>query len=88
VGVKTAGCSGLAYTLDFAKEEEIKTEDILFTEAGITVVVDPKSFLYLKGTEIDCVKEGLNEVPKFNNPNVKGACGCGESFTIADPEKS
>lgn len=79
-GVKNAGCSGLSYILDFAKE--LKDEDSIFETEGVKVIVDAKSLEYLKGTEIDCVKEGLNEQLKFNNPNVKSACGCGESFNI------
>lgn len=80
LGVKNAGCSGLSYILDFAKT--IQAEDRVFETEGVKVIVDAKSLEYLKGTEIDCVQEGLNEQLKFNNPNVKNACGCGESFNI------
>ncbi len=79
-GVKNAGCSGMSYVLDFALE--IKADDHIFETAGIKVVVDPLSLEYVQGTEIDCVEEGLNAALKFNNPNVKSACGCGESFNI------
>lgn len=78
LGVKNAGCSGLSYVLDFALET--KPEDKIFETNGIKVFVDSASFEYLQGTEIDCVHEGLNAQLKFNNPNVKSACGCGESF--------
>lgn len=79
-GVKNAGCSGMSYVLDFALET--KTDDHIFETNGIKVMVDPLSIAYLQGTEIDCVYEGLNAQLKFNNPNVKSACGCGESFNI------
>jgi iron-sulfur cluster assembly protein len=80
LGVKTSGCSGLAYTLEFV--DETTSEDKLFEYFGATVVIDPKSLIYLDGTELDFVREGLNEGFKFNNPNVKAQCGCGESFNI------
>lgn len=80
VGVKTSGCSGLAYVLEFV--DETQPEDIVFTSHGVNVVVDPKSLAYIDGTEMDFVKEGLNEGFKFRNPNQKGECGCGESFTV------
>jgi len=79
LGVKTSGCSGLAYKLEFA--DEALPEDLVFESHGVKVLVDPKSLPYLEGTELDYTKEGLNEGFKFNNPNVKGECGCGESFT-------
>ena len=80
LGVKTSGCSGMAYVLEFA--DELNEEDQVFEDHGIKVIVDPKSLIYLDGTELDFGKEGLNEGFKFNNPNVKDACGCGESFTV------
>ena len=80
LGVKTTGCSGMAYTLEFV--DEALPEDLTFKSHGITVVVDPKSLVYIDGTELDFTKEGLNEGFKFNNPNVKDECGCGESFTV------
>ena len=80
LGVRTAGCSGMAYVLEFADEKQ--EDDVVFEDHGVTVLVDPKSLLYLDGTELDYTKEGLNEGFKFNNPNVKDSCGCGESFNI------
>jgi len=80
VGVKTTGCSGLAYILEFV--DQVQEEDQLFESNGVTVIVDPKSLVYIEGTVVDFVKEGLNEGFKFQNPNVKGECGCGESFTV------
>lgn len=81
VGVRTSGCSGMAYVLEFV--DSVEPEDQVFTvEGGVTVVVDPKSLVYLSGTELDFVKEGLNEGFKFNNPNVRSECGCGESFNV------
>lgn len=80
LGVRTSGCSGMAYKLEFV--DEVQDEDLLFESHGVTVVVDPKSLAYLEGTELDFVREGLNEGFKFNNPNVKDACGCGESFNV------
>ena len=80
LGVKTSGCSGMAYVLEFV--DAIAPEDQVFEQHGVKVIVDAKSMLYLDGTELDFVREGLNEGFKFNNPNVKDACGCGESFTV------
>lgn len=80
VGVKTAGCSGLSYVLEFV--DELSAEDTVFDQGGFNLIVDPKSLLYLDGTELDYVKEGLNEGFQFNNPNVKSECGCGESFHV------
>ncbi|MEJ2508947.1 MAG: iron-sulfur cluster assembly protein IscA [Gammaproteobacteria bacterium] len=80
LGVRPSGCSGMAYVLEFA--DDIGEEDQVFECNGVKVIVDPKSLLYLDGTELDFGKEGLNEGFKFNNPNVKDQCGCGESFNI------
>jgi iron-sulfur cluster assembly protein len=80
LGVETTGCSGMAYVLEFA--DEISPEDQVFESQGIKVIVDPKSLVYLDGTELDYGKEGLNEGFRFENPNVKDTCGCGESFTV------
>lgn len=80
VGIKTTGCSGLAYVLEFV--DELAEGDEVFEKDGVTVIVDAKSLVYIDGTELDFVKEGLNEGFKFNNPNQSGECGCGESFTV------
>jgi iron-sulfur cluster assembly protein len=80
LGVKTTGCSGLAYKLEFA--DEVAPEDMSFESNGVCVLIDPKSLAYLDGTELDFVREGLNEGFKFNNPNEKDRCGCGESFNV------
>lgn len=80
VGVKTAGCSGLSYVLEFVEQPE--SLDHVFDQGDFSLIVDPKSFIYLDGTELDFVKEGLNEGFEFKNPNVKNACGCGESFHV------
>jgi iron-sulfur cluster assembly protein len=80
LGVKTTGCSGLAYTLEYV--DEPSTEDIVFEDRGVKVLVDPKSFAYLDGTQLDYVREGLNEGFRFHNPNERDRCGCGESFRI------
>jgi iron-sulfur cluster assembly protein len=80
VGVRTSGCSGMAYVLEFVDDSQ--AEDQVFERDGASVYIDPKSMVYLDGTELDFVKEGLNEGLKFNNPNVSAECGCGESFTV------
>lgn len=80
VGVRTSGCSGMAYVLEFV--DEANDDDIVFEDKGIKVIIDGKSLVYLDGTELDFVKEGLNEGFKFNNPNVSSECGCGESFNV------
>jgi iron-sulfur cluster assembly protein len=80
LGVRTSGCSGMAYVLEFA--DEVADEDVVFEDRGVKVIIDPKSLVYLDGTELDYGKEGLNEGFKFNNPNVKNTCGCGESFQV------
>jgi iron-sulfur cluster assembly protein len=80
LGVRTTGCSGMAYKLEFA--DAVNPEDLTFESHGVKVVVDPKSLPYLDGTQLDFAREGLNEGFKFNNPNVKDECGCGESFNV------
>ncbi len=80
IGVRTSGCSGMAYKLEFA--DEVGSDDIQFVSNGVTVLVDPKSLPYIDGMELDFRREGLNEGFKFNNPNVKNQCGCGESFGV------
>jgi len=80
VGIKTSGCSGLAYVLEFA--DHVESDDTVFEDHGVKIVIDPKSLVYLDGTELDYTREGLNEGFKFNNPNVKDSCGCGESFNV------
>ncbi|WP_394126965.1 iron-sulfur cluster assembly protein IscA [Vibrio hepatarius] len=80
LGVKTTGCSGMAYVLEFV--DDLNEEDSVFEHSGVKVIIDPKSLVYLDGTELDYVKEGLNEGFEFNNPNAKSECGCGESFNV------
>ena len=80
LGVRTTGCSGLSYVLEFVDSTE--AEDAVFHCGDVKLVIDPKRLLYLDGTELDYVKEGLNEGFEFKNPNVKDECGCGESFHI------
>jgi iron-sulfur cluster assembly protein len=80
LGVRTTGCSGMAYKLEFV--DEVQADDARFDSNGVTVFVDPKSLPYLDGMELDFAREGLNEGFKFNNPNVKNTCGCGESFNV------
>jgi iron-sulfur cluster assembly protein len=80
LGVKTTGCSGMAYVMEFV--DELNTEDEVFEDHGVKIIVDKKSLVYLDGTEVDFTKEGLNEGFKFTNPNEKAQCGCGESFTV------
>jgi iron-sulfur cluster assembly protein len=80
VGVKRTGCSGWAYLIDYA--DQIESSDVVFDDGGVKVVVDATSLELIDGTEVDYVKEGLNEAFKFRNPNVKGECGCGESFNV------
>jgi iron-sulfur cluster assembly protein len=82
VGVKKVGCSGFAYTYDYA--DEVRPEDQLFESFGTKVVVDAKSLELLEGSTLDYVKEGLKQAFKFDNPNVDATCGCGESFSIKD----
>lgn len=80
LSVKKTGCSGFAYVVNYA--DEIGADDLVFEDQGVKVIVDRASFGYIDGTEVDFVKQGLNEAFRFRNPNVKGECGCGESFTV------
>jgi len=80
LGVKKTGCSGFAYVVNYA--DEVERDDVVFEDQGVKVVVDRESLRYIDGTEVDFVKQGLNEAFCFRNPNVKGECGCGESFSV------
>ena len=80
LSVKTTVCSGLAYVIEFADSEN--KDDNVFLDKGIKLIINPKSYVYLEGTEVDFAKEGINEGFKFNNPNVKDTCGCGERFNV------
>ncbi|HFE37881.1 MAG TPA: iron-sulfur cluster assembly protein IscA [Gammaproteobacteria bacterium] len=80
LGVKTSGCSGMSYVLEFV--DQIESADEVYEQFDVKIIVDKKSLLYIDGTELDYTKEGLNEGFKFNNPNVTGECGCGESFNV------
>ena len=80
LGVKTTGCSGMAYTIEYV--DAINEEDMVLDGPNVKVLVDPKSFVYLDGTEVDFVREGLYEGFKFSNPNERDRCGCGESFRV------
>ena len=80
VAIKTSGCSGYAYALEFA--DAVGSEDLAFETEGVQLLVEAKSLALLDGTQLDWVREGLNEGFKFNNPNASAACGCGESFAV------
>ncbi len=80
LGVRRSGCNGWAYTIDYA--DAVQPDDVVFDQSGVKVIVDAESLGLIDGTEVDFVKEGLNEAFKFRNPNVKGECGCGESFSV------
>jgi len=80
LGVKTSGCSGMAYVLEFV--DQLNQDDVVFEDKGVKVIVEGKSLAYLDGTQLDFVREGLNEGFQFKNPNVTGQCGCGESFNV------
>jgi len=80
LAVKTTGCSGMAYVLEFV--DQLSADDQVFESHGVKILVDPKSLIYIDGTELDFKRDGLNEGFEFHNPNVKDSCGCGESFTI------
>ena len=80
LGVRKTGCSGFAYVINYA--DDSRAEDVVFEDQGVKVFVDRDSLPYVDGTEVDFVKQGLNEAFRFRNPNVKGECGCGESFSV------
>jgi iron-sulfur cluster assembly protein len=80
LGIKKTGCSGFAYVINYA--DEVLPEDVVFEDAGVSVIVDPESLSLIDGTEVDFVKQGLNEAFKFRNPQAASECGCGESFNI------
>jgi iron-sulfur cluster assembly protein len=80
LGVRRSGCNGWAYTIDYA--DDVEASDIVFEQGGVKVIVAADTLDLIDGTEVDFVKEGLNEAFKFRNPNVKGECGCGESFSV------
>lgn len=80
MGIKKTGCSGYAYVIEYA--DTVEPEDVVFDARGVKVVVDGDSLKLIDGTQVDFVKEGINEAFKFRNPNVKGECGCGESFSV------
>ncbi|MFP4079607.1 MAG: iron-sulfur cluster assembly protein IscA [Ectothiorhodospira sp.] len=80
LGVKTTGCSGMAYVMEFV--DELEEGDTLFEDKGVRLIVSPRSLVYLDGTELDYTREGLNEGFRFNNPNEATRCGCGESFAV------
>lgn len=80
VGVRTSGCSGMAYVIDFA--DAVGPDDQVFEDRGVKLIVNAKSLPYLDGSELDFIKDGLNQTFRFNNPNVKDQCGCGESFSV------
>jgi iron-sulfur cluster assembly protein len=80
LGVKTTGCSGMAYVMEYA--DSVEDEDVVFEDRGVKLIINPRSLVYLDGTEVDYTREGLNEGFRFNNPNVKDTCGCGESFNV------
>ncbi|NIW24293.1 MAG: iron-sulfur cluster assembly protein IscA [Gammaproteobacteria bacterium] len=80
VGIKKTGCNGYAYIIDYA--DSVDAGDEIFDQQGVKVIVDRESLKLIDGTEVDFVKQGLNEAFKFRNPNVKGECGCGESFSV------
>jgi len=80
LGVKSSGCSGFSYVIDYA--DEIRPGDLVFESGGVKVIVDPASLPTIDGTRIDFVRQGLNESFRFDNPNVRGECGCGESFSV------
>lgn len=85
IGVKKVGCSGFAYTFDYA--DEVRVDDQMFESCNTNVVIDTDSLPFLDGSRVDFVKDGLNESFRFDNPNVDNTCGCGESFSLKEPVK-
>lgn len=80
LGVKKTGCSGYSYVINYA--DEVGAVDVVFEDKGVKVVVDPEALQLIDGTEVDFVRNGLNEAFSFRNPNITGECGCGESFNV------
>jgi iron-sulfur cluster assembly protein len=80
VGIRKTGCSGYAYVIDYA--DAVDDDDVVFEDRGVKIIVDNESLRLIDGTQVDFIKQGLNEAFKFRNPNVKGECGCGESFSV------
>ncbi|MCH8100357.1 MAG: iron-sulfur cluster assembly protein IscA [Proteobacteria bacterium] len=80
LGVTLTGCSGYSYVINYA--DKVEDSDLVFEDKGIKVIVDPDALKLIDGTEVDFVKNGLNEAFSFRNPNISGECGCGESFTV------
>lgn len=80
IGIRRTGCSGMAYVVSIA--ESVTPEDVVFEQAGVQVVIDRDALAVIDGTEVDFVREGLNEAFRFRNPKAKGECGCGESFSV------
>ena len=80
LGVTQTGCSGFSYVVNYA--DDVAANDVVFEDKGVKVIVDPEALPLIDGTEVDFVKNGLNEAFSFRNPNISGECGCGESFTV------
>ena len=80
LGITETGCSGYSYVINYA--DEVGADDVVFEDRGVKIVVDPEALQLIDGTEVDFVKNGLNEAFSFRNPNVSGECGCGESFNV------
>ena len=86
VGIKKSGCSGFAYTFDYA--DEVRADEKLFDSLNVGIVVNVNNLPFLDGSQVDFVKDGLNSTFKFNNPNIDNACGCGESFSFKEQVKT
>jgi len=80
LGITRTGCSGYSYVINYA--EDVGADDVVFEDRGVKIIVDPEALELIDGTEVDFVKNGLNEAFSFKNPNVTGECGCGESFNV------